>query len=63
MPNELITSPQAALILRVSHRTVHRLVRDGRLTPAQKLPGPNGAFLYRLRDIERLAKQRAQDVA
>lgn len=48
----LATSPQVANQLGVSLRTVHRLVAAGRLTPAQKLPGPNGAFLFDPADID-----------
>lgn len=47
----------------VSHRTVHRLVADGKLTPAQKLPGPNGAFLFRPRDVDRLLARRTPQQA
>lgn len=60
---QLLTSPQVANILGVSLRTVHRLVAADRLAPAQKLPGPNGAFLYRPRDVERLATKLAREGA
>lgn len=49
----LLTSPQAAHRIGVSHRTVHRLAATGKLAPAQKLPGPNGAFLFSARDVEK----------
>lgn len=53
MPNgTLLTSPEVAARLRCSVRTVHRLVESGDLTPAQKLPGPNGAFLFDQTAIE-----------
>lgn len=53
MPNdELLTSTQAGLLLGKSARTILRMVEAGRLTPAQQLPGPNGAFLFRRADIE-----------
>jgi excisionase family DNA binding protein len=57
----LITSPQVAQHLGVSLRTVHRLVADGKLTPAQQLPGPNGAFLFDQAAVEvlRAARQAA----
>jgi len=56
--DELITSPKAAAILGVSARTVQRLAESGELRHAQKLTGPNGAYLFRLRDVERLARTR-----
>lgn len=58
MPNgdDLLTSPQASLILKVSTRTVQRMADAGEIPVAQKLPGPNGAYLYRRSDVEALAK-------
>lgn len=58
----LLTSPQVAALLGVSLRTVHRLTaRQGepRLVPAHKLPGPNGAFLFREADVRALLGTRA----
>ncbi len=53
MPNdELLTSPQAGLILGCSARTVQRMADAGDLSFAQKLPGPNGAYLFRSSDVE-----------
>lgn len=55
---DLITSPSAGVILGVSARTVHRMVEDGRLTPAQKVPtGQHGTFLFHRADIEALRAQ------
>lgn len=59
MPNELLTSPEVALRLGCSTRTVHRLVTSQNLAPAQKLPGPNGAFLFDPADVESYRQQRA----
>ena len=56
-PN-LITSPEAGRIIGRSPRTIHRLVESGALTPAVRLPGPNGALLFRREDIEALAEKR-----
>jgi len=59
MPNEeLLTSPQAGLLLGKSARTVQRMADAGDLPIAQKLPGPNGAYLFRRGDVEaaRIAK-------
>jgi excisionase family DNA binding protein len=53
---ELLTSPEAGALLGKSARTVQRLVDRGELKPAQKLPGPNGAYLFRREDIEALAQ-------
>lgn len=51
VPEALLTTPQVAQQLRVSHRTVHRLVAANKLRVAQKLDGPNGAFLYDPADV------------
>jgi excisionase family DNA binding protein len=51
---DLITSPQVAALLGKSIRTIHRLVDAGELTPTMKLPGPNGAYLFRRADVEAL---------
>ena len=57
MPNDaLLTSPQAGLLLGKSARTVQRLAEAGALPIAQKLPGPNGAYLFRESDVRRLAQ-------
>jgi hypothetical protein len=53
MPNDdLLTSPQAGLILGKSARTVQRMADAGELAYAQKLPGPNGAYLFRRSVVE-----------
>lgn len=48
---DLITSFEAGLLLGKSARTVQRMAGDD-LPIAQKLPGPNGAYLFRRRDVE-----------
>lgn len=53
-PDELLTSPQAAALLGKSHRTIHRLAESGGIPVAQKLPGPNGAYLFKRSDVEAL---------
>lgn len=55
----LLTSPQVATRLGCSVRTVHRMVKDNLLQPAQKLPGPNGAFLFDEDVVQRTAVDRA----
>ncbi|MCW2900027.1 MAG: hypothetical protein JWO67_2292 [Streptosporangiaceae bacterium] len=60
MPNgTLLTSPEVAQRLGCSVRTVHRLVTSNQLIAAQKLPGPNGAFLFDPAVIEMFQRQRA----
>jgi len=47
-------------ILRVTQASsVIRLVKAGKLTPVQKLPGLRGAYLFNRADIEALAAERA----
>lgn len=56
---DLIGSAEACRILEVHPATVGRWVDSGRLTPAHKLPGKNGAYLFNRADVERLASERA----
>ena len=51
---DLITAPEAGAILGKSARTVQRMIPTGELTPVRKLPGPNGAYLFRRSDVEAL---------
>ena len=51
---DLLGTTEAAEPLGVSVRTVHRLVTDGRLTPAAKLPGLRGAYLFATADVTAL---------
>lgn len=55
-----MTSPEVAVLLGCSIRTVHRLVASSQLIPAQKLPGPNGAFLFSPAAVEMCRRQKAQ---
>ena len=57
--DDLLTSTQAGALLGKSGRTVVRLAEAGDIPFAQKLPGPNGAYLFRRSDIEQLAKATA----
>lgn len=62
-PDDLLTSPQAGVILGKSGRTVSRMADSGDLAYAQKLPGPNGAYLFKRAVVEAhpaAAKQRAK---
>lgn len=61
---DLITSFEAGLILRKSARTVQRMARteenpEGVLPVVTKLPGPNGAYLFRRSDVRALASEGA----
>jgi predicted site-specific integrase-resolvase len=56
--NPLVPTAEAAKILRVDVRTVHRLVRKGRITPLAKTPGLRGAYLFTVDEIERVAAER-----
>lgn len=53
MPKDdaLLTSPQAAALVGCSARTVQRAADAGELPTAHKLPGPNGAYLFRPADV------------
>lgn len=57
--SDLITSFEAGLLLGKSARTVQRMAitdanPDGILPIVKKLPGPNGAYLFRRSDVEAL---------
>lgn len=62
-PDDLLTATQAGDILGRSYRTVLRLADDGLLPIAHKLPGVNGAHLFRRGDVERLAAERNEQSA
>lgn len=52
---DLIGSKEACRILRDCARsTLTRYVHDGRLEPAAKLHGRNGAYLFRRGEVDRL---------
>jgi predicted DNA-binding transcriptional regulator AlpA len=52
--DDLLTSTEAGQIIGKSARTVQRMAESGELPVAQKLPGPNGAYLFRRTEIEAL---------
>jgi predicted site-specific integrase-resolvase len=54
--DDLIGSAEAATILSVDQATISRWVANGTLTPATKLPGLSGAFLFHRTDIEKLQR-------
>lgn len=60
-PRHLIGTAEAARLLSVSHRTIHRLVEAGELIPVMTAPGGiNGAFLFQPVDVERIRDLRAE---
>ena len=58
--SHLLTSTQAGAILGRSARTMQRQADAGLVPVAQKLPGPNGAYLFDRAVIEALAAQPEQ---
>lgn len=52
LPDELLTSRQAAERLGVEISTISRMVSDGRLTVAFQAPGPTGVKFFRPEDID-----------
>lgn len=57
---ELITSGQAGVILGKSVATIRRMAETGQLEAVQKLPQPNGAWLFRRSYIEALRDETAE---
>lgn len=55
---ELIGGTQAATVLGISRQTLLRWIQIGKLTPTQKLPGPNGAYLFNPITVNELAQKR-----
>lgn len=59
MPQDLLTSQQAARRINVHRRTIHRWVKIGILTPSETYEPLNGAFLFTPEQID----QAVSDVA
>lgn len=57
---DLIGTAEICRLLQCNPATVGRWVASGKLTPAHKLPGKNGAFLFTRADIEKFAADRAE---
>jgi hypothetical protein len=55
MQADLVGVTEAAAILEVSVKSVHRYVERGWLTPIHKLPGLRGAVIFNRADVEALA--------
>lgn len=60
MPEDdrLIGSSEASQILGIDRATLTRWVRSGKLTAVEKLPGSNGAYLFRYGLVARKAAKR-----
>lgn len=58
----LKTTAQAAERLGYTDVTIRRMVEDGRLRAAQKLHGPNGAYLFEDAELERAAAERIAEL-
>ncbi len=55
----LLSTAEVCQIVGVDRSAVTRWVQLGRLTPAMRLPGPNGAYLFHPADIEQIRRDRA----
>ena len=58
-PPDWIGSAEVARKLKISQVTVARWVASGQIEPVHKLPGKNGAYLFRRADVDALAAERA----
>jgi len=56
--SEYVTSAEAITIVDVPLRTFHNWVVTRRITPAMKLPGTTGAYLFARAEVEALAASR-----
>jgi predicted site-specific integrase-resolvase len=58
-----IGSAEVARLLKINQVTVARWVASGDLQPVHKLPGKNGAYLFKRADIEDLAAKRSEEAS
>lgn len=59
MDNNLLTTGEALAALGITSRsTLTRYVALGKISPAAKLPGATGAFLFDAAEVERLRTER-----
>jgi predicted site-specific integrase-resolvase len=61
--SDLIGSTEAFKLLGIDRSTLLRWREAGLLTEVHRLEGPNGAYLFRRADVEKLAAERAAKVA
>lgn len=55
---DLVGATEATEILGVGKDTLIRMIARGVITPRQKLPGPNGAWLFTRAEVQRVAAER-----
>jgi excisionase family DNA binding protein len=58
-----IGAAESCQLLDCHAATLGRWVKNGTIAPAHKLPGKNGAYLFRRADVEELAAKRAAERA
>ena len=56
---EHLPTAEAARVLGVDVRTIHRWVEVGRITPALKYPGLRGPYLFTAAEVERVQQEAA----
>lgn len=54
---DLVGSTEAARIAGTTERSIQRWASTGLLTPAAKLPGRTGAYLFERADVEALSRK------
>ena len=59
----LITTRQAAALLKISHATALRWVRSGKLPARARTPGYRGTLVFELTVVQQLAEQLAQETS
>lgn len=55
-----VGAAEASQALGIHVATLGRWVKNGTITPAHKLPGKNGPYVFHRADIEKLAAERAE---
>lgn len=61
--SEFIGTAEVCKLLHVHQATVGRLVASGDLEPAHKLPGKNGAYVFRRTDVDDLIAKRSAEAS
>jgi excisionase family DNA binding protein len=55
--DDLLSTTEAADLIGTERSNVSKMVRDGRLVPARKMPGPTGAYVFHRAEVERAAAE------
>ena len=58
-PETLLTSAEACKALNIDRSTLNRWIAAGKVTPALKLPGRTGAYLFDPAHVEAKAREEA----